>query len=77
METFAEQREHLLQSIDDYQKEVGIAVHEFTDAAESKLDVRAHIRQFPLTWVIGAALVGIWLGSHGIRVDGAGRRISR
>ena len=73
MENFAEQREHLTQSIERCQKEVNVAMHELTGAAGSKLDVSAHIKQFPLTWVIGAFLVGIWLGSHGTRVDGAGQ----
>jgi hypothetical protein len=73
VENFAEQREQLTQSIERCQKEVNVAMHELTDAAGSKLDVSTHIKQFPLTWVIGAFLVGIWLGSHGTRVDGAGQ----
>ena len=71
---FAEQREDLLQSIERCQKEVNVAMHELTGAAGSKLDVSAHIKQFPLTWVIGAFLVGIWLGSRGASVDVAGQR---
>ena len=50
-----------------------VAMHELAGAAGSKLDVSEHIKKFPLTWVIGAFLVGIWLGSHGTRVDGAGQ----
>ncbi len=77
MEKFADQREHLMQSIERCKKEVSVAVHELTGAAAgSRLNVSTCIKQFPLTWVIGAFLVGIWLGSDGTRVDGARQRTS-
>ena len=62
---FAEQREDLLQSIERDQEEVRVAVQELTGAARSKLNVSEHIKEFPLTWAIGAFLVGAWLGSRG------------
>ena len=71
---FAEQREGLLQGIEHDEEEVRVAVHELTGAAGSVLDVSAHIKTFPLTWVIGAFLVGVWLGSRGAPAHAAGPR---
>ena len=71
---FAEQREDLLQSIERDQEEVRVAVHELTGAAGSKLDVSEHIKKFPLTWAIGAFLLGVWLGSRGAPAHVAGQR---
>ena len=73
---FAEQREDLLQSIERDQEEVRVAVQELTGAAGSKLDVSEHIKKFPLTWAIGAFLVGAWLGSRGTPLNSAGQRRS-
>jgi hypothetical protein len=71
---FAEQREDLLQGIERDQEEVRVAVHEFTGAATSTLNMSEHIKQFPLTWAIGAFLVGVWLGSRGTPAQVAGQR---
>ena len=71
---FAEQREDLLQGIERAQAEVRLAVHQLTGAAGSTLNVSAHIKKFPLTWAIGAFLVGVWLGSRGAPARGAGQR---
>ena len=73
---FAEQREDLLESIERDQEEVRVAVHELTDAAGSKLDVSEYIKKFPLTWAIGAFLLGAWLGSRGAPARVAGQRRS-
>jgi hypothetical protein len=73
---FAEQRRDLLQGIERDQEEVRVAVHELTGAAGSKLDVREYIKRFPLTWAIGAFLVGAWLGSRGAPAHVAGQRRS-
>jgi hypothetical protein len=62
---FAEQRAELLQSIERDQEDVRVAVQELTGAARSTLKASEHIKQFPLTWVTGAFLVGVWLGSRG------------
>jgi len=51
-------------------------MHELTGAAGSKLDVSEHIKKFPLTWAIGAFLVGVWLGSRGAPAHVAGQRRS-
>ena len=70
---FAEQREDLLQSIERDEEEVRVAVHALTGAAGSKLDVGQHIKEFPLTWALGAFLVGVWLGSRGAPSNGQRR----
>lgn len=73
---FTEQREHLLQSLEQAEAQVRLAVHDLTDAAESKLDLRTPIKRFPLSWTIGAFLVGMWLGSRR-RIDESGRGRTR
>jgi hypothetical protein len=76
VENFAEQREHLTQSIERCQKEVNVAMHELAGAAGSKLNVSEHIKKFPMTWAIVAFLVGVWLGSRSAPADVAGQRRS-
>lgn len=71
---FAEQREDLLQGIERDEEEVLVAVHELTDAAKSTVNVREHIERFPLTWAVGAFLVGLWLGSRGAPAHEPGQR---
>ncbi len=73
---FAEQREDLLQSIERDQEEVRVAVQELTGAAHSTLNVSEHIKEFPLTWAMGAFLVGAWLGSRGAPLNATGQRRS-
>lgn len=73
---FAEQREDLLQSIERDQEEVRVAVQDLTGAARSKLDLSEHIKKFPLTWAVGALLVGVWLGSRGVPLNAGGQRRS-
>jgi hypothetical protein len=76
VETYTEQRDHLLQSIERDEEKVRVAMHELAGVARFKLDVGERIKQFPLTWVVGACLVGMWLGSRGARarVPGQGSR---
>lgn len=76
MTNFAEQREDLLQSIERDQEQVRVAVQELTGAARSTLDVSEHIKKLPLTWAMGAFLVGAWLGGRGASLNGAGQRRS-
>jgi len=73
---FAEQREELLQSIERDQEEVRDAVQELAGAARFTLDVAERIKAFPLTWMLGAVLVGIWLGSRGAPIAVPGQRRS-
>lgn len=74
---FVEQREDLRQGIERAQEEVRLAVHELAGAAGSTLDVSERIKKFPLTWAIGAFLVGVWLGSGGAPADVGGQRRTR
>jgi hypothetical protein len=74
VETYTEQRDHLLQSIERDDERMRVAMHELAGAARFKFDVGERIKQFPLTWVIGACLVGAWLGSRGARMRVAGQR---
>ena len=73
---FAEQREDLLQSIERDQEDVRVAMHQLTGAAGAKLDVSEHIREAPLTWAMGAFLVGVWLGTRAAPLHAAGQRRS-
>jgi hypothetical protein len=73
VETYADQRDHLLQSIEQDEEKMRVAMHELAGAARFKLDVGERIKQFPLTWVIGACLVGVWLGSRDARARVAGQ----
>jgi hypothetical protein len=71
---FTEERENLLQSIERDQEEVRVAVQELTGAARAKLSVNEQIKELPLTWAIGAFLVGAWLGSRSAARDVAAQR---
>jgi hypothetical protein len=71
---FSERREDLLQSIEQDREGVRVALHELTGAVEFKLAIGERIKAFPLTWAIGALLVGAWLGSRGGSPYGAGQR---
>ena len=59
---FVEQREDLLESIERDEQEVRGAIQELTAAARVKLNIRENIKEFPLAWLIGSFLVGLWLG---------------
>jgi len=74
METYTEQRDHLVQSIERDDEKIRVAMHELAGAARFKLGLGERIKRFPLTWVISACLVGAWLGSRGARVGVAGQR---
>jgi hypothetical protein len=71
---FAEQREDLLQSIEQDRRDVRTALRDLSGAAGFKIDIAEHIKASPLTWAVGAFLVGVWLGTRGSSVDGAGQR---
>jgi hypothetical protein len=74
VETYTEQRDHLLQSIEQDEEKMRVATHELAGAVRFKLDLGERIKQSPLTWVIGACLVGAWLGNRGARARVAGQR---
>lgn len=62
---YADQRDELLDSIERDQAEVRVAVHELTDAAREQLDLGEHIKRFPMAWLLGGFLLGLWLGRPG------------
>ncbi len=70
---YSEEREELLQSIEHDREEVRVALHELSDAAGHKLDVSDHIRSSPLTWALGAFLIGAWLGDRTASRQSTGR----
>lgn len=74
MGTYTEQRDHLLRSIEQDEEKMRAATHELAGAVRFKLDLGERIKQSPLIWVIGACLVGVWLGSRGTRAGVAGQR---
>ena len=57
-----ERRADLLQSIERDQEKVRAAVRELAVAVRSRLDPGEPIRKSPLTWAMGALLVGAWWG---------------
>ncbi len=68
METpdYTEQRGELLQSIEHDEAEVRVAVQELAGAAQVKLDLGEHIKRFPVAWLIGGFLLGLWIGDRPI-----------
>ena len=63
---FVEQREVLLESIKRDEQEVRGAIEELTAAARLQLNVRKYVEEFPLTWLIGSFLIGLWVGSRAV-----------
>ena len=63
---FVEQREVLLESIKRDEQEVRGAIQELTAAARLQLNVRKCVEEFPLTWLIGSFLIGLWVGSRAV-----------
>lgn len=74
---FSIQREELLQSIERDEEDARVAVRQLADVAGAKLDVGERIKAFPLTWVLGGLLVGVWLGSRGAPIAVTERRSIR
>ena len=59
---YAEQRDELLESIERDQEDLLEAVHDLTGAAKSTFDLGERIREYPLSWLVGGLLVGLWFG---------------
>ena len=74
MDNYTEQRDHLLQSIERDEEQLRVTMHELAGVARCKLDVAERIKESPLAWVIGACLMGAWLGSRGARAGDSGQR---
>jgi hypothetical protein len=61
----AEQREELRQSLELHKRELRLAMQDLGTAARSWGSPAGSIRQRPARWLLGAFLVGLWLGRDG------------
>ena len=61
---YVEQRGQLLDSIERGESDLREAVQALTGVARRQFMLSAYIRSAPLRWVIGAFLVGAWLGTQ-------------
>ena len=62
---YVEQIEELQSSLANDQQELRAAVDRVKRAVSEPLDVPRRIRESPAPWMLGAALVGLWLGARG------------
>ena len=72
MNTYVQERETLLHSIEHDQQDLHEALDELKSAAQQALDLGAYIAERPAPWLVGAFLVGFWLGvrhRYGTEVD--------
>ena len=60
-----QEREVLRQSLEQHKQELRLAVVDLGVAARSWTDPAESIRQHPVPWLVGAFLVGLWLGRDG------------
>lgn len=60
-----EQHAVLRQTLEDHKRELRLALGELKDAgARIWPDPRERIRSFPVPWLLGTLLVGLWLGGR-------------
>jgi hypothetical protein len=57
-----EEREVLLQHIEEHKRELRMAVDDLREAALSWTDPRDMIRERPGAWILGGVALGLWLG---------------
>ena len=60
-----EHREALEQNLEQHKQELRLAVQDFSTAARSWSHPSEAVRQHPGRWLVGAFVVGLWLGSRG------------
>jgi hypothetical protein len=60
-----EKREVLRQSLEQHKQELRLAMQDLGTAARSWGDPALAIRHHPAQWLVGAFLVGVWLGRDG------------
>jgi hypothetical protein len=67
--TSEERRAELLESVARHERELDRAVADFKEAVRRPVLVRlrGQIAEHPLPWIVGALLIGCWLGSGGNR----------
>jgi hypothetical protein len=57
-----EERVVLEQRAAEHRDEIRTALHDLERAARASVDIRDAIRERPMPWLVGAALLGLWLG---------------
>ena len=57
-----EEREVLLQHIEEHKRELRMAVDDLREAAKAWADPRDLIRERPGAWILGGVAFGLWLG---------------
>ncbi len=60
----SERRDELAESIRRNRTDLHAALHEVTGTARSLVTLSEHIRGAPLQWLLGALVVGVWLGTR-------------
>lgn len=60
--TYDEQIEAVQESLASNQQQLRASVERVKRAVREPLAVSKHIRERPAPWVLGAALLGLWLG---------------
>ena len=58
----SEEKEALLQDMEERKREIQIAVEELAQVARSWPDPREHIRSSPGAWLLGGFVFGIMIG---------------
>jgi hypothetical protein len=71
---YSAQRDNLLDSIELDRRDQRVALHDLSRAAGNTLDLGDHIRSSPIAWMLGALLVGAWLGDRAAPSGAAERR---
>lgn len=70
MNTYVRERETLLQSIEHDQEDLHQALDELKNAAQQAIDLGAYIAERPTPWLVGAFVLGLWLGvRHGFAAE--------
>ncbi len=62
MNTYVRERETLLQSIEHDQEDLHQALADLKNAAQQAIDLGAYIAERPAPWLVGAFVLGFWLG---------------
>lgn len=60
--TDADERDLLRQSIERQEAELRDAVDDLTHAVKRELTLTARVAENPRPWLVGAFLLGVWLG---------------
>jgi hypothetical protein len=58
------EREELADALEDARRGARLAVEDVRARARAELDVASRVRARPMAWLVGASLVGLWLGAR-------------